>query len=160
MMSKLQTSVTDLLDKEQIPYRLLPHKTPAISVQDAAEQRGVSPSQMVKTIVLRDMGGQLALACVPGDQQVDPKKVRQLLNCRRMTCVTASDVKAITGFDIGTINPIINTASIPIFLDSHFQKYQLVNISSGDRMAGLEIALADLCYLCQPTLASLCRELD
>ncbi|EHN70506.1 aminoacyl-tRNA deacylase [Aliivibrio fischeri] len=160
MMSKLQTAVTDLLDKKQIPYRLLPHKTPAISVQDAAEQRGVSPSQMVKTIVLRDMGGRLALACVPGDQQVDPKKVRQLLDCRRMTCVSSDEVKLITGFEIGTINPIVTATPMPVFLDIHFQQHQYINISSGDRMAGIELTLSDLCHLCQPTLASLCRELD
>lgn len=87
MNNTISTPITQYLDAQQVPYRLLPHLTPATTIEDAARQRGIKPNQMVKCILLRDMGDNLALACAPGDRNVDPKKVRALLNWRRMTCV-------------------------------------------------------------------------
>lgn len=70
----MQTPVTFYLEQEGVEYRLLPHTKPAKTVDEAAQERGVNPEQMVKSILLRDMGGFHVLACVPGPSQVDPKK--------------------------------------------------------------------------------------
>lgn len=80
MNNAFSTPITQYLDAQQVPYRLLPHATHATTIEAAARQRGIEPAQMVKCILLRDMGDQLALACAPGDRSVDPKKVRALLH--------------------------------------------------------------------------------
>lgn len=72
--SDLSTALTRYLDEQQEPYRLLPHQTPATTIEDAAKQRGIRPAQMVKCILLRDMSDRYVLACAPGDRAVDPKK--------------------------------------------------------------------------------------
>lgn len=155
-MNNFSTSITELLYSKQVDFRLLCHQTPATTIEDAAKQRGVLPSQMVKSILLRDMGGLYALACVPGDQQVDPKKVRAFLQCRRMTCVDAEHVKEVTGFALGTVAPIALKVPLPIVMDPSLQQ-ERVNISSGNNMAGLELRFSDLIQLCQPSFYSICR---
>ncbi|GAM77604.1 hypothetical protein JCM19241_4727 [Vibrio ishigakensis] len=36
------TPVTQYLNQQGVSYTLLPHKTPAVSIEDAARQRGIS----------------------------------------------------------------------------------------------------------------------
>ncbi len=129
---------------------MMPHSTPAISIEDAAKQRDISPHIMLKTVLLRDMGGRLFLACVPGNQQVDPKKVRAHFNCRRTTCVNANEVVHITGFKPGTLTPLILPESITTIFDHSVLQLSEITISSGSDMAGLMLRTEDIIKICQP----------
>lgn len=151
------TKVTTFLDQQQVPYRLLPHQTPAITIEDAAQQRGIAPHQMVKSILLRDMGNQYALACVPGDQSVDPKKVRALLAWRRMTCVGLDQILELTGYEVGTVCPLLLPTKMPIIFDQHILNNREVTISSGSNMAGIALCCQDLLKLCSATVGDICR---
>ncbi|KIN12642.1 YbaK/EbsC family protein [Vibrio mytili] len=157
MNNVLSTPLMQFLADQNIAFRILPHQSPATTIEDAAQQRGIRPSQMVKAILLRDMGHQYALACAPGDRNVDPKKVRALLQCRRMTCVAHADVEAITGYKVGTVTPLLLKRHMPIVFDPALLKEKEVTISSGDRMAGLALSIDDLVGLCCPTIADICR---
>lgn len=158
MMSKLiETPLMQFLAEQNITFRLLPHQRPSTTIEDAAQQRGIRPSQMVKAILLRDMGNLYALACAPGDRSVDPKKVRSLLQCRRMTCVDQADVERITGYKIGTVTPLLLKRHMPIVFDPSLLNEGEVTISSGDRMAGIALSIDDLVKLCQPVIADICR---
>ncbi|WP_120513298.1 aminoacyl-tRNA deacylase [Photobacterium salinisoli] len=153
----LDTPITRYLQQEGINFLLLPHNKPARTIQEAAEARGVEPHRMVKSILLRDMGGLHVLACVPGTRQVDPKKVRTLFGCRRMTCADAQDVEEVTGLTIGTVAPVGLRQPLPVVFDLSLSHYQTVNISSGNRMAGIELAMQDLVQLCKPLYGDICR---
>lgn len=39
----ISTNLMQFLEMQQIPFRLLPHQTPAINIEDAAQQRGIQP---------------------------------------------------------------------------------------------------------------------
>ncbi|PSW04692.1 aminoacyl-tRNA deacylase [Photobacterium lipolyticum] len=153
----MNTSVIKFLEKEGVDYRLLPHTKPAKTIEDAAKERGVAPDQMVKSILLRDMSGFHVLACVPGPAQVDPTKVRAMFGCRRMTCADATDVEKVTGLVIGTVAPVGLKHPLPLIFDHAIKKHHKVNISSGDRMAGVELETEDLLMLCDPMFADICR---
>jgi prolyl-tRNA editing enzyme YbaK/EbsC (Cys-tRNA(Pro) deacylase) len=153
----MKTQITEFLSRHKVAFRLLPHQTPAISIEDAARQRGILPKQMVKSILLRDMDNNYALACVPGHLQADPKKVRAQLQCRRMTCVGLQDVTTITGYEPGTVTPLLLPVTIPVFFDLAFQDMQEVTISSGSNMAGIALQLNDLMELCHPWFADITR---
>ncbi|MGF1910579.1 YbaK/EbsC family protein [Vibrio kasasachensis] len=155
--NSFKTTLTEYLDLQQVNYRLLKHQTLAVSIEDAANQRGIRQSQMVKAILLRDMGNLYALACVPGDQSVDPKKVRMILQCRRMTCVDLSAVEAITGYQIGTVTPLLLKQPIPVIFDHSILNETEVTISSGDLSAGIALRCTDLVQLCHPRFANICR---
>ncbi|MDG3087142.1 YbaK/EbsC family protein [Vibrio hannami] len=151
------TKITEFLDVQGVPYTLLHHQSPAISIEDAAQQRGISPHQMVKTILLRDMDNNYTLACVPGNMQADPKKVRAILNCRRMTCVELSDVPSITGYAPGTVAPLLLPSKMNIFFDSRFRELDSITISSGSNMAGIAMETTHLIALCEPIFADITR---
>lgn len=114
---------------------------------------------MVKCILLRDMGGMLALACAPGDLSIDPKKVRALLNSRRMTCVSLDEVERITGYQIGTVTPLLLKTEMPVIFDSLLLNEEIVTISSGSLMAGIALHREDLLNLCSPQIADIHRHI-
>ncbi|MDK9739562.1 YbaK/EbsC family protein [Vibrio sp. D404a] len=153
----MQTVITDWLDQQQVEYRLLLQDKETTSIEETAQARGIEPSQMVKCILLRDMGNQYALACAPGDKAIDPKKVRAVLNCRRMTCVSQQDVESVTGFKVGCVGPLALKRHMPIIFDPSLQQNKIVTISSGERMAGIALDLNDLMNLCAPISADICR---
>lgn len=156
--NSIDTAVTRFLEEEGVDFRLLHHSKPAKTIEEAAQERGVDPKQLVKSILLKDMAGFHVLACVPGPNAVDPKKVRELFGCRRMTCADASDVEKITGLVIGTVAPLGLKRPLPIIFDHQIEQHTKVNISSGDRMAGLELATDDLVILCDPMFGDISRD--
>lgn len=157
MTNRFSTALTRHLEQQQVAYRLLPHQTPALTIEEAALQRGIRPSQMVKCILLRDMSDRYVLACAPGDRSVDPKKVRTLMGYRRMTCVDSSQIYAITGYQRGTVAPLLLKNPMPIIFDPALRLESTLTISSGSHMAGLALSLDDLSTLCRPIWAEICR---
>ncbi|WP_428773049.1 aminoacyl-tRNA deacylase [Vibrio sp.] len=156
--SELSTKVTRFLEQQQVDYRLLWHRSAAVTIAEAARQRGIEPGQMVKSILLRDMSDRYALACAPGDCSVDPKKVRALLGWRRMTCVDLEHVYTITGYQLGTVTPLLLATPMPVVFDHRLEQYSTVTISSGSDMAGIALRYQDLIALCQPCFGDICRQ--
>lgn len=157
MNNPFDTHITRYLTEQGISYRLLPHQTPAKTIEDAAKQRGIHPKQMVKSIVLKELGGRYVLACVPGDKAVDPKKVRAIFQGRRMTCVNVEEVALITGYQVGTVTPLQLLTSMPIVFDLQLLNEQQVTISSGTQMAGIALRSQDLVALCHPIITDIVR---
>ena len=157
MTNSLDTTITRYLNAQRVSFRVLPHQSPATTIEDAAKQRGILPEQMVKCIVLRDMGNLYALACVPGDRLADPKRVRSLLGCRRMTCVDKSDIEKLTGYQVGTVTPLLLPTKMHIIFDHRLMQQSEVTISSGSLLAGIALQIDDLFDLCNPVLADICR---
>ncbi|GLO59896.1 hypothetical protein MACH09_04040 [Vibrio sp. MACH09] len=154
-----QTAITQYLEKQQVKFRLLLHTVPTTNIEETAKERNIEPRVMVKSILLRDMGNNYVLACIPGDHSVDPKKVRALLGLRRMTCVSYDDIEAISGYKPGTVSPLLLKTPMPIVFDQRFQSIAEITISSGSNMAGIAILNSDLFSLCNPTSvnADICR---
>ena len=154
-MTKFRTKVTDLLDKQDIPYRLLPHTEPVYTVEAAAAQRGVVMEEMVKSILLRDRNQRYVMACVLGHTRLDPKAVRACLSgdWKRLSFASAEEIRAITGYVQGAVNPLCLPAEVPVVFDDAISNCSMVNISSGDPLAGLELKAQDLIDLTGAVLA-------
>ena len=156
----MQTKITDLLDSHHISYRLLPHDEPVFTVETAASQRGVVAEEMVKSILLREKTGEkrYVMACVLGHARLDYKAVRTFLgadNWRRLTFASAAEITAVTGYVQGAVAPLCLPQETPVIFDQQITECRMVNISSGDPMAGLELHPQDLIRLANAHLAQI-----
>ena len=142
----LKTHITDLLDRHNIPYQVLPHSEPVYTVEAAARQRGAPVEEMVKSILLRDKKRRYVMACIPGDARLDPKAVRAHLleGWKRLSFASSAEVLAVTGCVQGAVAPLGLPEEIPVIFDQAIAGLKHVNISSGDPIAGLELAAGDL----------------
>jgi len=152
----VKTKIIDLLDAQQIPYRILPHQEPVFTVEAAAAQRGVVKAEMVKSILLRERKNRrYVMACVTGDARLDPKAVRHHLPTawKRLSFATAEEIRTITGYVQGAVAPLCLPDEVPVIFDEAIAHCSKVSISSGDPLAGVELAPQDLIELAGAQLA-------
>ncbi|MCC7325541.1 MAG: YbaK/EbsC family protein [Burkholderiales bacterium] len=156
----MQTRITQLLERHGVTYRLLPHSEPVFTVEAAAAQRGVVAGEMVKSILLREKSGasRFVMACVLGHHALDAKAVRSYLGddgWRRLTFASAAEITTVTGCVQGAVAPLCLPDSVPVVFDSAIAGCRMVNISSGDPLAGIELYPQDLIRLAGARLAAI-----
>lgn len=155
------TPVIRLLDQEGVPYILLPHTEPVYTVAAAAAQRGVVAEEMVKSILLRESrGDRYVMACVLGPARLDHRAVRAALGegWSRLTFAGDDEILAVTGYPRGAVNPLCLPDDVPVIFDAAIAHCRRVNISTGDVMAGLEMAPDDLIRLARARLAKIAEQ--
>lgn len=159
-MNEFRTRVTDLLDANGITYRVLPHSEPVYTVTAAAAQRGVVAEEMVKCILLRDKNRRYVMACITGNERLDPKAVRDHLagDWKRLSFASAEEIQQVTGYVQGAVAPLRLPDDVPVLFDAAIARCQKVNISSGDPMAGLELDPGDLIRISGAGLARISYE--
>lgn len=141
-----RSRITDLLDRNNIKYKLLPHARAVYTVEDAARQRDVVMEEMVKCILLREPRGRYVMACLRGDMRVDHRAVRRALgeDWRRLHFASAEEILSVTGSVQGAVSPIDLPHDLPVLMDERLADCQRVNISSGEVTFGLELDAQDL----------------
>jgi len=157
-----KTKITNLMDAQNVPYRLLMHMEPVFTIEIAAAQRGVVEEEMVKAILLREKAKprRYVMACLIGNARLDPKAVRSYLpeDWKRLSFATAEEIKEVTGYVQGAVAPLCLPDDVPVIFDKAIADCSKVNISSGDPMAGLELTTQDLIRLAGAQLASIAKD--
>ena len=87
------------------------------SLAEAAAVRGVDPSAIVKTMVVRRGEGDHLFVLVPGDRQISWPKLRALLGVNRISMPDADVAREVTGYERGTITPFGSRSALPVVAD-------------------------------------------
>ena len=90
---------------------------PVRSLEEAAEARGVEPSAVVKTLVVRVSDDDYRFVLVPGDREIAWPKLRALLAVNRLSMPSADEAREVTGYERGTITPLGSLRSLPVIAD-------------------------------------------
>lgn len=144
-MNRLDTTVTRLLLLHEIQYRILAHSNVALTIEAAAEARGVSPSEMIKCLVfLPRKGPRIVVACLPGSERLSMPKLRAASGTKEFRSSTREMIAKAVGFPVGAIPPIALPEDAMVLVDTAVLRKSMVNISSGDPLAGLELLPHDL----------------
>lgn len=114
----------------------------ASSLAEAAAMRGVAPSHLVKTMVVRRGSGDYLLVLVPGDRTISWPKLRALLGVSRLSMPDADRALAVTGYERGTITPLGAHGDLPVIADSRVAGE--ISIGAGAHGAGVLLQAADL----------------
>lgn len=99
-----------------IPHSLTEHG-PVRSLAEAASARGVSPRDIIKTLVVRRGDGDYLFVLVPGDREISWPKLRGHLGVNRLSMPDADTARAVTGYVRGTITPVGSTHPWPVVAD-------------------------------------------
>ncbi len=99
-----------------IAYEVTRHG-PVRSLAEAAAARGVSPADVIKTIVVRRGDDDFLLVLVPGDRTISWPKLRGLLGVSRLSMPDAAVAKDVTGYERGTITPFGSLRAWPVIAD-------------------------------------------
>ena len=112
------------------------------SLAEAAAVRGVEPSAIVKTMVVRRGEGDHLLVLVPGDRQISWPKLRALLGVNRISMPDADAAREVTGYERGTITPFGARPELPVVADERLVG-QTISIGAGGHGVAATLAADD-----------------
>ncbi|MBC2959395.1 YbaK/EbsC family protein [Nocardioides deserti] len=105
------------LDAAGLDYRIVRHG-PVPSLEEAAEARGATLSQILKTLVVRRGDDDYLFILVPGGREISWPKLRAHLGVARMSMPDAGTAYGVTGFVRGTITPFGSLRPLPAIVDT------------------------------------------
>lgn len=126
---------------ESLAYEVVRHG-PVRSLEEAAEARGVTPAQVIKTMVVRRADEDYMFVLVPGDRNISWPKLRSHLGVNRVSMPDADDALRVTGYQRGTITPLGSANEWPVLADERITG--VVSIGAGEHGVSLKVDGADL----------------
>jgi Cys-tRNA(Pro) deacylase len=114
------------------------------SLAEAAAARGVEPSAVVKTLVVRVADGDYRFVLVPGDREISWPKLRALLGVNRMSMPSADVAFEVTGYVRGTITPLGSSTAWPVVADATLSG--AVSLGAGEHGVALTVDAAALVH--------------
>jgi len=90
----------------------------ARSLEEAAGILGITPADIVKSLVVKHRDGSFLFALIPGDRQISWPKLRALLGVNKLSLPHADVALEATGYERGTITPLGSTTAWPVYADA------------------------------------------
>jgi Cys-tRNA(Pro)/Cys-tRNA(Cys) deacylase len=156
-----KTNAARLLDTLGIPYELRtyevdPEDLTAISV---ARKIGFPPEQVFKTLLAHTNTGEHVFAVIPGDAELDLKKLAHAAKAKKTELASLKEVEPLTGYIRGGVTVMGAKKPFPAYADETIELFDQISVSAGQR--GLQILLAPSDYLraADATLADLTKDL-
>jgi len=141
------SELTDVLDKADVKYELLPHPHTESALAEA-KALGVEADDVAKTLVIKLPEGYLRVV-LPASARLDMRKVREIHGGGRhkVHLATEEDLRRdYPQFDLGAVPPM-GGRSDPVIVDPKVAEHASVVIEAGSHDESLRLAAADLVHL-------------
>jgi len=142
-----KTNAARLLDALNIAYELRayevdPDDLTAISVARKIE---LPPEQVFKTLLSQTNTGEHLFAVIPGDAELDLKKLAHASGAKKAELASLKDVEPLTGYIRGGVTVMGARKPFPSFADETIELHDVISVSAGQR--GLQLLLSPADYL-------------
>jgi Cys-tRNA(Pro)/Cys-tRNA(Cys) deacylase len=131
----------------------------AKSLEDAASILGISPTDVVKTLVVKRSDDTFLFALVPGDRQIAWAKLRAVVGVNKLQLPAAEVALEATGYERGTITPLGSTTAWPVFADSRIVGKR-ISLGAGEQGLSAFVSADDLIAAYGATVADVTDELQ
>ena len=123
-------------------YEVDPDDLSAITV---AKKIGMPPEQVFKTLLTIGGSETYLFAVIPGDAELDFKKLARAAGLRKAEMVPLKDVQPLTGYIRGGVTVFGATKAYPVFVDETAILFDRISVSAGTR--GTQLILSPDDYL-------------
>lgn len=123
-----------------------------------AEKIGLPPEQVFKTLLCVTQERDHLFAVVPGDVELDFKKLATAAGTRKVEMVSLKDMQPLTGYVRGGVTVFGAKKDFPVYVDETVELFDIISVSAGTR--GLQVLLSPADYLraSKATVADLSRQ--
>jgi Cys-tRNA(Pro)/Cys-tRNA(Cys) deacylase len=148
-----------MLDGLQITYELRPYEVDpddltAISV---AKKIGMPAEQVFKTLLAHTNAGEHVFAVIPGDAELDLKKLAHAAGAKKAELAALKEVEPLTGYIRGGVTVMAAKKPFPAFADETIELFDAISVSAGQRGLQLVMAPADYLRASEATVADLTK---
>jgi Cys-tRNA(Pro) deacylase len=141
---KIDTPVTRELQAKGIPFRIFTHPAPLQSLDQAAQERGQRPHQVVRSIVFRLAKDQFVMVLAAGPDQISWPALRKHLGVSRISMASEEEVLAQTGYPRGAVAPFGLPSPMRILADESIFEETEISLGSGVRNTAVILQTKDL----------------
>lgn len=123
-------------------YEVDPEDLSAITV---AKKIGIPAQQVFKTLLTTGGPHEYVFAVIPGDAELDFKKLARAAGLRKAEMVSLKDVQPLTGYIRGGVTIFGAKKAFPVFVDETAILFDRISVSAGTR--GTQLILSPEDYL-------------
>ena len=123
-------------------YEVDPDDLSALTV---AKKIGMPPEQVFKTLLTTGGAGEYVFAVIPGDAELDFKKLARAASLRKAEMVSLKEVQPLTGYIRGGVTVFGAKKNYPVFVDETAILFDRISVSAGTR--GTQLILSPDDYL-------------
>lgn len=143
--------LVEVLQREKMQYEVVEHK-PVFTSREAAEARGTELRQGCKALILKTEEGFIQ-AVVPGDKEIDLKKLQRITLFKHLEMASPQDVKRASGCDIGAVPPAGNLFGLKVWFDKGITQNEIVAFNAGSHSRSIKMRAKDLRQVVNPVIA-------
>jgi Cys-tRNA(Pro)/Cys-tRNA(Cys) deacylase len=143
----MKTNAARILEGLGIAYRLQEYEVDPedLSAIAVAHKIDLPVEQVFKTLLTITGKEQYAFAVIPGDAELDFKKLARAAGVRKTEMASLKDVQPLTGYIRGGVTVFGAKKDFPVFADETIELFDFISVSAGQR--GTQILLAPQDYL-------------
>ena len=154
-----KTNAVRMLDGLGINYELRAYEVDLddLTATDVARKIGMPAEQVFKTLLTEANTGEHFFAVVPGDQELDLKKMANAAGVKKIELASLKQVEPLTGYIRGGVTVMAAKKPYAAIADETIELFDAISVSAGLR--GLQVILAPADYLraTEATVADLTR---
>ncbi len=143
----MKTNGARFLESLNIPFELREYEVDPedLSATTVAKKINMPAEQVFKTLLTTGGPGAYAFAVVPGNEELDFKKLARVAGLRKAEMVSLKDVQPLTGYIRGGVTIFGAKKSYPVFVDETAILFDKISVSAGTR--GTQLILSPDDYL-------------
>jgi Cys-tRNA(Pro)/Cys-tRNA(Cys) deacylase len=155
-----KTNAARLLDTLGIPYELRTYEVDPedLTARSVARKIGFPPEQVFKTLLAQTSTGEHLFAVIPGDAELDLKKLAHAAGAKRAELASLKEVEPLTGYIRGGVTVMGAKKPFPAYADETIELFDQISISAGQRGLQLLLTPADYLRAAGATLADLTKD--
>jgi Cys-tRNA(Pro)/Cys-tRNA(Cys) deacylase len=143
----MKTNGARFLESLGIPFELREYEVDPndLSAITVAKKICMPPEQVFKTLLTTGGSNDYVFAVIPGDAELDFKKLARAAGLRKAEMVSLKDVQPLTGYIRGGVTVFGAKKQFPVFVDETAILFDQISVSAGSR--GVQLILSPADYL-------------
>jgi Cys-tRNA(Pro)/Cys-tRNA(Cys) deacylase len=152
-----KTNAVRLLDQMGIAYELRGYEVDPedLAAETVAAKIGLPAAQVFKTLVARGERNGIAMAVIPGDQELNLKALATAAGERKIQLVPVKELQGLTGYIRGGVTALAAKREFPVYVDETIELFDVVSVSAGVRGVQILIEPGDYLRATRGTIAAL-----
>jgi len=142
-----KTNGARFLESLNIPFELRQYEVDPndLSALTVAKKIGMPPEQVFKTLLVTGGPNIYRFAVIPGDAELDFKKLARASGLRKLEMAPLKDVQPLTGYIRGGVTLFGTRKPYPVYIDETVVLFDQISVSAGAR--GTQLILSPAGYL-------------
>lgn len=155
----MKTNAARYLNSINIHYELREY---ALDTEDfsailVAEKIGLPAEQVFKTLLCVTSDKEHVFAVVPGNAELDFKKLAHAAGARKAGMVSLKEIQPLTGYIRGGVTVFGAKKDFPVYADETLELFDMISVSAGTRGTQIILSPADYISASRAKLADLAK---